>query len=314
MTGFRTPSDPSDPGRCGYFDAHNHLQDDRFAGRQDELLAAAVVAGVSGMVVNGACEADWPLVADLAHRHSDHVRPSFGYHPWYLCERSADWEPALVRWLDATPGAVIGEIGLDRWMLDNPERWRARLDAETAGAHPEPPAFAEQESVFVRQLRLAAERNLPASIHCLQAFGPLRELLETHPRPDAGFLLHSYGGPAEMVPVFERLGAYFSFPGEFLHERKIRQRETFRLVPPERLLVETDAPDQLPPPVFQSHPLAGGNPERALNHPANLPAIYAGLAAFLNEPVDALAVRVAENYHRLFGRKARRSGRPIYTP
>lgn len=285
--------------QLGYFDAHNHLQDERFGGRQDELVAAATRAGVRCMVVNGACEVDWGLVAELARRHRSLVRPSFGYHPWYLDERTPEWERELVRRLDTTPRAAVGEIGLDRWMLDNPDRWRAHL-AAAGQAKREPPSLAEQESAFLPQLRIAAERNLPASIHCLQAFGRLRELLETHTRPVRGFLLHSYSGPAELVPAFTRLGAYFSFPGYFLHERKTRQRDAFRVVPADRLLVETDAPDQLPPASLQWHPLvdSGGRP---LNHPANLPVVYEGLAEFLAEPVEALVRRVAENFARLFG-------------
>lgn len=282
-----------------FCDAHNHLQDDRFVGRQDMLLGEAAAAGVRRMVVNGACEADWPAVAELARRHPSLVVPSFGCHPWYLDERSPAWERELVRRLDATPHAAIGEIGLDRWMLDNPDRWRALL-AAAGQAKREPPSLLEQESVFLPQLRLAAERNLPTSIHCLHGFGRLRELLETHPRPACGFLLHSYGGPAELVPVFARLGAYFSFPGYFLHERKGRQREVFRVVPSERLLVETDAPDQLPPADHLRRPLADAD-GRPLNHPANLPAIYAGLAGFLEQTVETLAERVAENFTRLFG-------------
>jgi TatD DNase family protein len=282
-----------------FCDAHNHLPDDRFAGRQDTLLGEAASAGVRRMVVNGACEADWPAVAELARSHPAMVVPSFGYHPWYLDERTPEWERELARRLDTTPHAVIGEIGLDRWMLDQPDRWRALLAAAGQAKH-EPPSLAEQESVFLPQLRLAAERNLPASIHCLHAFGRLRELLESHPRPARGWLLHSYGGPAELVPVFARLGAYFSFPGYFLHERKARQRDVFRAVPPDRLLVETDAPDQLPPADHLLHPLADAA-GRPLNHPANLPTIYAGLAGFLGQPVEPLAERVAENFTRLFG-------------
>jgi TatD DNase family protein len=282
-----------------FCDAHNHLQDDRFAGRQETILRAATEAGVTRMVVNGACEADWPAVAALARNHPGLVQPSFGWHPWYLDERGPDWEDALARQLDAQPDAFVGEIGLDRWMLDQPDRWRALLAAagQTKSA---PPSLAEQESAFIAQLRLAAARNRPASIHCLHAFGRLRELLATHPRPERGFLLHSYGGPAEMLPALAQLGGYFSFPGYFLHERKARQREVFRRVPPDRLLVETDAPDQLPPESARPHRLedASGRP---LNHPANLPAIYSGLAALLGESVEALARRVAENYARLFG-------------
>lgn len=279
------------------FDAHNHLQDDRFAGRQDELLAMAVRAGLERMVVNGTCEADWPLVADLARRHPE-VLPSFGCHPWHLGNRTPRWRETLLHHLDATPNAMVGEIGLDRWMLGNPERWRAYGRADATAA---PPALAEQEEAFLWQLELAAERNLPVSIHCLEAFGRLFKLLRSRPLPKRGFLLHSYGGPVELVAPFAKLGGYFGFPGYFAHERKARLREVFRAVPPDRLLIETDAPDQLLPDTLNEHPLADPATRRSLNHPANLAAVYRFLTDFLNEPIESLALRVEENFTRLFG-------------
>jgi TatD DNase family protein len=261
-----------------FYDAHNHLQDDRFGGHQGELLAACEKAGVSRMVVNGACEEDWPQVLALA-RQNKIVLSSFGYHPWYLHERSPDWLKNLAKLLDEIPSAV-GEIGLDRW--------KPGL------------SYDGQEEVFLAQLRLASERNLPVSIHCLQAWGRMLELLQKNPRPHCGLVLHSFGGPAEMIPAFAKLGAYFSFPGYFLQERKLKQRETFKQVPPDRLLIETDAPDQHLPPDKILHPLTGaaGKP---LNHPANLPAVYAGLAEFLGEKTESLSVRVGENFLRVFG-------------
>jgi len=261
------------------YDAHNHLQDDRFAGRQAELVAAAQAAGVARMVVNGACESDWPQVQSLARSFSV-VLPSFGYHPWYIGERTSDWQGALVKFLDDTPGAVIGEIGLDRWKPDLP--------------------YDGQEEVFTWQLRLAAERNVAASIHCLQAWGRMFDLLRANARPARGFLLHSYGGPVEMVKPLADLGAHFSFPGYYLHERKVRQRETFKQVPLERLLIETDAPDQCLPDELSQHPLTDAATGRPLNHPANLGAVYAGLAKELNLPLPELAARVGENFARLF--------------
>ena len=310
------------------FDAHNHLQDDRFAGRQDELVATAVRAGVERMLVNGTCQADWPLVADLHRQHSQ-VLPSFGCHPWYLGNRTPRWREELIRWLDLTPDAVIGEIGLDRWMLENPERWRQQISrraairaaavssrsealgfSETLGvesaaaarmAARQPPSLTEQENAFLWQLALATERNLPVSLHCLQAFGRLHELLSKHPRPARGFLLHSYGGPVELVAPFAQLGAYFGFPGYFAHERKARQRETFRAVPTDRLLIETDAPDQLLPDALNEHPLTDPATGLTLNHPANLAAVYRFLAGCLGEPVESLAARVETNFTRLFG-------------
>ena len=189
-----------------FCDAHNHLQDARFGARQNELLAECGRAGVARMVVNGVRENDWAQVAALA-RANPLVLPSFGYHPWYLHERTADWLKNLTHFLDEVPSAV-GEIGLDRW--------KPNL------------AYEGQEEVFIAQLRLAAERDLPVSIHCLQAWGRLHELLRREPRPRCGFVLHSYGGATELIAPLAKLNAYFSFPGYFLQAHKLRQRENDR--------------------------------------------------------------------------------------
>lgn len=265
-----------------FYDAHNHLQDDRFAGRQTEVLAECARAGTTAMVVNGACEADWPQVLALAQNATTpRILPSFGYHPWYLHERTADWLKNLETMLETVPSAV-GEIGLDRWKPGLP--------------------YEGQEEAFVAQLRLAAERNLPASIHCLQTWGRLYELLKAGPRPACGFLLHSYGGPQEMIKPFAALGAYFSLPGYYAHERKQRQRETFRHVPPDRLLIETDAPDQHLPEERIRFPLMDPTTGKPLNHPANLGSVYQFAAELFEEPLEVLATRVEQNFKTLFGK------------
>jgi TatD DNase family protein len=260
-----------------FYDAHNHLQDERFATRRRELIESAAQVGVARMVVNGSCEADWPQVRELAQQFPQ-VLPSFGYHPWYLGERTSEWQKNLRQFLDGAPGA-IGEIGLDRWKPDLP--------------------YDGQEEAFAWQLRLGAERNLPVSIHCLQAWGRLHELLRQNPRPARGFLLHSYGGSKEMIEPLANLGAYFSFPGFFMHPRKTRQREAFRAVPLERLLIETDAPDQLLP---ESHNRFQVKDEsgKSLNHPANLGAIYEFMAQERSMALDEFTARIEANFSRLF--------------
>jgi len=268
------------------YDAHNHLQDERLKPHLASIAAAVLREPIAAMVVNGSCEADWPAVLELA-RHYPQVIPSFGYHPWYVKERSPEWQQRLASYLEQTP-AGVGEIGLDRWIKDHD--------------------LAQQEEVFIWQLRLAAERNLPASLHCLQAWGKLFELLRAGPRPKCGFVLHSFGGPQEMIEPLAQLGAYFSLPGYFAHERKDRQREAFRHVPSQRLLIETDAPDQLLPPERVQYPLldADGKP---LNHPANLGAVYRFAAELFEESLEVLATRVQENFQRLFGALQRRAPR-----
>lgn len=261
------------------YDAHNHLQDKRFTPFREAVLAATQREHIAGMVVNGSCEEDWPAVLELA-RQCPQVIPSFGYHPWYVKDRSANWQELLLRHLQAVPSAV-GEVGLDGWIKGH--------------------NMEQQQEVFAWQLRLAAERNLPLSIHCLQAWGPLLDTLRLGPRPKCGFVLHSYGGAGELVPPLAELGAYFSLPGYFAHERKTRQREVFRQVPSDRLLIETDAPDQLLPPERSQYPLTDVASAKAINHPANLAAVYRFASELRGEPLEGLARKVEENFQRLFG-------------
>lgn len=242
-------------------------------------MAACRQTGVVRMVVNGTSPADWPRVLALAQTFPA-VLPSFGCHPWHLQALPPDWLDCLTQLLDTVPSA-IGEIGLDRWKPDLP--------------------YDGQEEVFAAQLRLAARRNLPVTIHCLQTWGRLTELLQAGPLPSCGFLLHSYGGPRELVKPLAELGAYFSFSGHFAHPRKERQRKTFRHVPADRLLIETDAPDQALPDALNRFPLTDPRSGQPVNHPANLAAVYAFAAQLRGVAVDTLAVRVEQNFLRLFG-------------
>ena len=259
-------------------DAHNHLHDARLLPWRSEILAELPALGIRRAVVNGKREADWPEVAALAAQ-VPWVLPSFGLHPWHVNERTSAWRENLVQFLDAHPGAGIGEIGLDRWIEGH-----------------DPVAQAE---CFRAQLAIAAERNLPATIHCIRAWGALWDIIRESAVPARGFLLHAYGGPAEMVAGFLSRGAYFSFPPYFLHERKSAQREIFRTLPADRILVETDAPDLAPPPERNPHPLTGEN-GKTLNHPANLVLACDALAKIRGMSREALAITVKKNAARLF--------------
>ncbi len=260
------------------FDAHNHLHDARLLPWRGEFLAELPALGVSRGVVNGTREEDWPAVAALAVQ-VPWVLPSFGLHPWHVNERSAAWLEKLIHFLDSHPGAAVGEIGLDRWI---------------EGHDP-----VVQAECFRGQLSIAAERNLPATIHCIRAWGALWDIIRESAVPARGFLLHAYGGPAEMVASFLARGAYFSFSPSFLHERKSAQREIFRTLPAERILVETDAPDLAPPPEQNPRPLAGAD-GKALNHPANLVLAYDALAKIRGVSREELAATVEKNFTRLF--------------
>lgn len=261
-----------------FFDAHNHLQDERLESSLESIIAEYQRQGVARVVVNGSHPSDWGVVARLASSYSC-ISPSFGVHPWYINDLPKDWLGELSGYLDAFP-AGVGEIGIDGWR-----------DGFDQGL---------QEEIFVRQLKLAAQRNLPASIHGLKRWGRLLELLKLNPRPERGFLLHSYGGSAEMIPAFVALGAYFSCPGAYFKRGRERKLEVFKSVPLDRLLVETDAPDQNLPDELDRFDLSDPLTGNRLNHPLNIITVTHRVADALDIPLSEFSVIIEANFKALF--------------
>lgn len=263
-------------------DAHNHLQDVRFEGEQSAIIEAMKSVGIEACVVNGTEPADWPDVAELALLHPDFVLPSFGLHPWKVKGREDDWLGTLQQMLERFPQAGVGEMGLDRWIEDH--------DIE------------DQLTVFRAQLKLAVELDRPCTIHCLRAWGPLLKELESAERLPR-FLIHSFGGSIETGRKLAKLGAYFSFSGYFLEPRKEKTVQVFCELPKDRILVETDAPDMLPP--ESDRPFGSDD----VNHPANLARIserLLGLIGVTPEQVYANTTRWFMN--DATQRKSRRDG------
>jgi TatD DNase family protein len=268
-------------GGAGWFDSHCHLQDPRLDGARADAIRELERLGVREVVANATREADWEAVAGLARDWPGLVRPAFGVHPWHAAAVAPGWEERLRAILLRHPGAAVGEAGLDKWMRD--------------------PDLAAQERVFRTQIRLAVELERPLVVHCLRAFGRLLEMLRAEPAlPARGFLLHSYGGPAEMVPRFAALGGFFSVSPYFAAERKAAQLGVFAQVPLDRLLVETDAPDMRPPAEMNPHPLGGPDGEE-INHPANVVFACELAARARGLAVEEMARVAADNHRRLFG-------------
>lgn len=260
--------------RMKWIDCHNHLQ---FfgAGAAESMVAAMVAAGVVRAVVNATGEGDWEAVAALAAAYPERIVPAFGIHPWQAQEVADRWQERLRELLGRFPQASVGECGLDR-----------RVAA---------PGVAVQGSVFLVQLRMARELRRAVTIHCVKAWGRLFEALAVE-APPPRFLLHAFGGSLETARRLLPLGACFSCSGHLLQPRQAAVLEVFRRLPRERILVETDAPEMLPPPEQVSHPL----PENR-NHPANLSAIGAGLARALGMSVGEFAELTSNNARECFG-------------
>ena len=260
-----------------YDDAHCHLQDARLAPWLDENRDSLDASEIRRSVVNGTQPSDWDYVLFLGNEFES-VIPSIGLHPWYVNTVGDDWKAAFLKHID-TGKCAVGEIGLDRWIENH--------DTEA------------QKDAFLFQFRRAREAELPVSIHCLRAWSLLLELLEKEGPYEPGFLLHSYGGPREMIESFIALGARFSFSGYFAGKGKRKKRDGFLAVPLDRLLIETDAPDMLGPEPLRAESTYD-HEGKAINSPNNLIKIYDFVAKMKGVAVEELAATVDANFRALF--------------
>jgi TatD DNase family protein len=145
-----------------------------------------------------------------------------------------------------------------------------------------------QRSVFRAQLELARETGLPLTIHCVKAHGPMVELLCERPTPPS--VMHAFSGSAEVARACVAAGHYVSFAGNLLLANARKVVEAAVAVPDDRLLIETDTPDQTPP---------ARRP--ADNEPAFIRDIAQRLAELRETSVEAIAAITFANAERVFG-------------
>lgn len=260
-------------------DTHCHLDVDAFDGDRDAVLARAAATGVRGVLVPAIRPSTWAaLTAMVAARDgargAPRVTTALGVHPQvvpYLDDRERAATHDLARAIAAarTPDVIaIGECGLDGATGDR----------------------AEQERIFRAHLGAARELRLPVVIHVLRAHDAAPRILREERVHEVGGVLHSYSGPPDLVPIYAALGLHFSFAGPVSWENARKPIAAARVVPADRLLVETDAPDQAP------SPHRGGRSE-----PAFVAAVLAGLARARSISVEEAAALTTANARRLFG-------------
>ena len=249
------------------FDSHNHLQSEKFTQSTADLITQMKNQGVCGCVVNATREEDWDRVSLLVTEHQGYVRPAYGIHPWFAHTVRDGWELRLRARLEKNPEASLGEIGLDRWVKH--------------------PSIDVQFDVFLKQVEIAAEMERPMTVHCLKAWEELFFAIDQAPAWPQKFLMHSFAGSIEIAQRLMKKGAWFSFSGYFLEPRKSKVLEMFCQLDPKRILLETDAPDMLPPKDMIKFPL-----QDSINHPANLINIA---EAFSVATSQSILERIMEN-------------------
>jgi TatD DNase family protein len=195
-----------------------------------------------------------------------------GVHPHHARECGPQTIAAL-RELAKHPRVVaIGECGLDFNRNYSP--------------HP------DQEKWFIAQVELALELNKPLFLHSRDAHPRFSEILRSFKVKTA--VAHCFTGEREELHAYLDLGLYIGITGWICDERRGRHLvELVREIPPERLLLETDAP-YLTPRDMQPQPKA------RRNEPAFLPHILKAVAKALGRPAEEVALETARNARRLF--------------
>lgn len=207
-------------------DSHCHLTDRRLGEQLEGVLSRALADGVTQMITIGTDLDDASRAIALFAAHP-RIRCAIGVHPNHAHEVDRSRLP-LLRDLQKSPAVVaLGEMGLDYFH-----------------------EFADrtiQHELFDFQLALAAELNRPVVIHSRLAIDDTLAHLRNFPEVPGVF--HCFTGSSDEARRILAAGYYMGFTGPITYKKSDDLREIVRLVPPDRLLVETDAPYLCPEPV-----------------------------------------------------------------
>jgi TatD DNase family protein len=255
-------------------DSHCHLADETFSADLDGVIGRAQAAGVERALV--ILEAGNDQEARQARRVEavwPDARTAIGVHPHAAHEYGTDAERVVETVRDQisrTPSArAIGEIGLDYHYDYSPR--------------------AIQQTVFRAQIRLARELQLPVVIHTREADEDTIQVLRDEGKGDLRGVLHCFSGTADLARAGLDLGFYLSFAGIVTFKPAAALRETAKLVPLDRMLIETDSPFLAPVPHRGKR-----------NEPAFVPHVLAALAQLHAVDMIEMDQQTTANFHRLF--------------
>ncbi|HUF03025.1 MAG TPA: TatD family hydrolase [Aridibacter sp.] len=214
-------------------DSHCHIDGPRFDEDRDEVIRRALVAGVKAMlnVGTGSPSNDsFEKTLALTERY-DCVYGSAGIHPHDASEYSEEVEKRIRKIIASSEKMIAwGEIGLDYYYDHSPRE--------------------VQRDVFRRQIRAAREEGLPIIIHSRDANEDTVSILNEECAHEGfrGGIMHCFGGTAGMAEVLIPLGFLISFAGNVTFKNADELRDAARVVPRNKLLVETDCPYLTPVP------------------------------------------------------------------
>ncbi len=244
-------------------DTHCHLDANEFDVDRPAVIAAMHAAGVAGVVIPAVAPANFSAVRELAHSIPGGAY-ALGIHPLYIAQADGEavamLRKAVETALDDPRFVAVGEIGLDLFV---PELAQGEN-------------LERQQQLFVEQLKLAAEFELPVILHVRRA----QDLILKHLRRVRvpGGIAHAFNGSLQQAEMFVKLGMALGIGGAMTYARARQIRRIACAFDPSQLVLETDAPD-IPPAWLEP---------RARNTPAEVAGVARALAELRGESEDAV--------------------------
>jgi TatD DNase family protein len=248
-------------------DTHCHLDVADFDPDREAVIARARAAGVLQMVVPAVDAAHWDgLVALCATR--SYLHAALGLHPVYWQTHTQEHLATLPEAIERWRPVAVGEIGLDYYIAD--------ADRDI------------QRHQFAAQLDIAAQAGLPVLLHVRKAHDDVLGMLKRH--RVRGGIAHAFNGSLQQAHQYLELGFRLGFGGMLTYARSRRIRALAKALPPEAIVLETDAPDLT---------VASHHGER--NSPEYLPECLAALAQVRDEAPESLARQSTANARDVLG-------------
>ncbi|WP_182421900.1 TatD family hydrolase [Aureimonas sp. ME7] len=252
-------------------DSHCHLDFPDFDADRDEVIARATLEGVGIMVTISTKVSRFSRIETLTSKYPN-VFASVGTHPLSVAEENDISVSQLLEIAQHPKVVAIGEAGLD-----------FHYDGAPADT---------QERVFRRHIEASRQSQLPLIIHSRDADTKMEHILvDEVGRGAFPFVLHCFTGGERLAEIGIELGGYLSFSGIAAFKSSEALRAIARSIPPERLLVETDAPYLAPPP-FRGR----------RNEPSFVRKTAESLASAFEQDIEIFARQTTDNFFRLFSK------------
>lgn len=209
-------------------DSHAHLDDEAFDDDRDQVINALYENGID-FIVNIACDLKSSKTSQELAKTYENIYATVGVHPHDAITYTDEVEETLKILAQEKKVVAVGEIGLDYYYDNSPRHI--------------------QKDVFKRQLKLANELRKNVVVHSRDASQDTFDILkEAHDKYEFKAVIHCYSQSLEMLKEYLRLGDFISLGGAVTFKNSKIRKEVAKIVPLDRLLLETDCPYMTPVP------------------------------------------------------------------